>query len=65
VREATDTTPARPNRFPDAGAYPDPVDPNAKRTRHIDCSAAHAERESARKPDEARRSEQDGGDPDA
>jgi hypothetical protein len=62
VREATNTPPARPNRFPDAGAYPEPVDPATKRTRQIDCSAAHAERESARGANNTRRVE-DGGDP--
>jgi hypothetical protein len=54
VREATDTTRGRPNRFPDAGAYPEHADPATKRTRQIDCSAAHAERESARSAKEDR-----------
>jgi hypothetical protein len=49
VREVPESTPARPNRFPDAGGYPDERDRRAKSAREIDCSVAHAERTSAPK----------------
>ena len=46
VREVPESKPARPNRFPDAGGYPDERDRRAKSPREIDCSVAHAERTS-------------------
>jgi hypothetical protein len=49
VREVPESTPARPNRFPDAGGYPDERDRRAKVPREIDCSVAHAERRPSRK----------------
>ncbi len=49
MREVPESTPARPNRFPDAGGYPDERDRRAKSPREIDCSVAHAERTPSRK----------------
>jgi hypothetical protein len=54
VGEVPEPTPARPNRFPDAGGYPDERERHAKPPRQIDCSAAHAERASGQKSKRAR-----------
>ena len=48
--EGPDSTPSRPNRFPDAGGYPDERDRRANPSRQIDCSVANAERASGEKP---------------
>ena len=47
--EGPESRPARPNKFPDAGGYPDERDQRAKPPRQIDCSVAHAERTSDKK----------------
>ena len=52
--EVTESTPVRPNRFPDAGGYPDEHDRHAKPPRQIDCSVAHAERKPGQKSTRAR-----------
>jgi len=54
VADVPELTPERPNRFPDAGGYPDERDRRAKPARQIDCSVAHAERTSGQKPTRAR-----------
>ena len=46
MADVPELTPERPNRFPDAGGYPDERDRRAKPPREIDCSVAHAERAS-------------------
>jgi hypothetical protein len=49
VREVPERPAARPNRFPDAGGYPDERDRASRGAREIDCSVAHEERRAAPK----------------